>query len=222
MDRMDFEVNQRIQDCFIIKFLLVILSCLILLVINILFFIKEDSLINRNMRIKNNFYSLYTTPFNTSFDVLSTLYLFDSPDSVITENECYKLYHFYNKNQHILKTAFTIFANNKQNKASFSFQNILILLTQRKNKEISKNDGLRNKENSMTYCNELNNFLKQYLSKENNILTLHSLVEFDSIQEYFFSLSLQIVFFGVFGCFFFGIFVQYIIRNHRKHYRPLH
>ena len=97
MDRMDLEVNQRIQDCFIIKFLLVILSCLILLVINIPFFIKEDSLINRNMRIKNNFYSLYTTPFNTSFDVLSTLYLFDSPDSVITENECYKLYIEPNK-----------------------------------------------------------------------------------------------------------------------------
>lgn len=223
MDRIYLEVNQRIQDCFIIKFLLVIFSCLILLVINILFFIKEDSLMNRNMRIKNNFQSLYSTSFNTSFDVLSTFYLFDSPDSSITKDECYNLYQFYSKNKHILRTSFSIFANNKQNKVSYSFQNILMLLTKSKNKEINNNDNLFiEKDKAITYCNELDNFLMEYSSKETNIMTLHFLVNFDSMQEYFFSLSLPLVFFGVFGCFFIAVVVQYISRNCRNTYKLLH
>lgn len=223
MDRIDLEVNQRIQDCFIIKFLLVIFSCLILLVINILFFIKEDSLMNRNKRIKNSFQSLYSTPFNTSFDVLSTLYLFDSPDSSLTKDECYNLYQFYSKNQHILKTAFSIFANNKQNKATYSFQNILMLLTKRKNKEINNNESLFiDKDKAITFCNELDNFLVDYSSKEINIMTLHFLVNYDSLQEYFFSFSLPLVFFGVFGCFFIAVVVQYVIRHCRNSYKLLH
>lgn len=118
-------------------FTLIQLSCFTLIIF--LLYLCYLGIGRLNLEARDKFIELYNTNFNSKYDMISSLYLLDSPECLFTMNECKKLYPFYETNASLLGSIFKYFANTKEFEVKgIKYKNLLNVILQKKAKEYKK------------------------------------------------------------------------------------